>query len=66
LFAQFPPEAIMSPEDLVDASWRSLALGELFCFPLLEDPQVWERAHEAIRAVGETPLSNRPAARYRV
>lgn len=65
LFAQFPPEAIMEPDDLVDASWRSLAMGELFCFPLLADPQVWERAHAAVKAVGDTPLSNRPAVRYR-
>lgn len=65
LFAQFPPEMVMSPEDLVDASWRSLGMGELFCFPLLADPAVWERAHAAVKAIGDSPLSNRPAARYR-
>jgi short-subunit dehydrogenase len=65
LFDQFPKEMIMSPEDLVDASLRSLSMGELFCFPLLADPDVWERASGAVKDVGNSPLSDKPAARYR-
>ncbi|MGE0115408.1 MAG: SDR family NAD(P)-dependent oxidoreductase [Steroidobacteraceae bacterium] len=64
-FDQFPKEIVMSPEVLVDASMTSLAMGELFCFPLLDDPARWERTSQAIREIGSGPLSATPAARYR-
>ncbi|HVW68008.1 MAG TPA: SDR family oxidoreductase [Steroidobacteraceae bacterium] len=63
-FDQFPAEMVMLPADLVDASLASLEMGELFCFPRLEDPLEWERVSAAMRAIGTTPMSNKPAARY--
>ena len=63
-FDQFPPEMVMSPEDLVAASLAGLDLGELVCVPRLPDPADWARASAAIRAVGRTPPTNKPAARY--
>ncbi|HUI62988.1 MAG TPA: SDR family oxidoreductase [Steroidobacteraceae bacterium] len=63
-FDQFPAEMVMMPADLVEASLASLAMGELFCFPRLEDPRQWEEASRAVRAIGATPMSNKPAARY--
>jgi hypothetical protein len=56
---------VMSPEDLVDVSLTSLSMGELFCFPLLESADAWERASRAIKDIGHTALSATPAARYR-
>jgi short-subunit dehydrogenase len=64
-FDQFPKEMVMSPEDLVDVSLTSLSMGELFCFPLLESADAWERASRAIKDIGHTALSATPAARYR-
>lgn len=66
LFDRFPPGVVMSPEDLVEASLKGLDLGELFCFPRLDDPAKWEAASQAIREIGKTPPSDKPAARYRL
>jgi short-subunit dehydrogenase len=63
-FDQFPKEMVMAPEDLVDASLKSLSMGELFCFPLLDDPLSWEHASRAIRAIGSSPLKHKPVPRY--
>lgn len=63
-FDRFPPEFVMSPQDVVDASLAGLELGELVCIPRLEDPEDWARAIAAIRAVTKSPPSNKPAARY--
>jgi uncharacterized protein len=65
-FDRFPKELVMSPEDLVNASMASLSLGELFCMPLVEDPEAWARASQAIKDIGHSPLSSKPAARYRL
>jgi hypothetical protein len=40
-------------------------MGELFCFPLLESADTWERASKAIKDIGHAVLSATPAARYR-
>jgi hypothetical protein len=65
-FEQFPAEMVMMPADLVDASLASLEMGELFCFPRLEDPRQWDEVSRAMRAIGTTPMSSKPAARYRL
>lgn len=65
-FDRFPPEFVMSPEDLVQASLAGLELGETVCIPRLPDAADWHRASAAIRAVGKSPAFNKPAARYRV
>jgi short-subunit dehydrogenase len=62
-FDQFPKGMVMSPADLVDASLASLSMGELFCFPLVEDLASWDRASQAIKAIG-AQLSEKPADRY--
>ena len=65
-FDNYPAHLVMSTEDLVDASLKGLELGELFCFPRLENIEEWEQASAAIRAVGESPPHNRVASRYGV
>jgi short-subunit dehydrogenase len=65
-FDRIPPEFVMSPQDVVNASLAGLELGELVCIPRLEDPGDWVRASAAIRAVTKSPASNKPAARYGV
>ena len=54
----------VSPQDLVDTSLASLSMGELFCFPRLDDPEKWNRLSQALKEIGTSPNSNRPAARY--
>lgn len=65
-FDRFPQGTVMLPEDLVDASLASLSMGELFCFPRLECPEEWDNASRAIRGIGKSPPSSKPAARYRL
>jgi short-subunit dehydrogenase len=64
-FDRFPPERVMSPEDLVDASIRGLELGEVVCIPALPDYADYLAAEAAQRTVGSQASSRQTAARYR-
>jgi hypothetical protein len=65
-FDRFPPEFVMSPEDLVAASLAGLELGELVCIPRLLDAGLWDRASEQLCTIGKSPPFNKPAPRYGV
>jgi uncharacterized protein len=65
-FDQFPPEIVMAPEDLVDASLAGLELGELVCIPRLEDLHEWQQASAAITAIGHSAGISKLASRYSV
>jgi len=61
----FPPEWVMSADDLVDAALLGLDRGEEVTVPPLQDEALWT-AHEASRKAMSGKLSNRePGARYR-
>ena len=64
-FDRFPPELVMEPGDLVDASLRGLELGELVCIPGLDDAEKWLEADAAMREIGDSVSSRMPAMRYR-
>lgn len=65
-FDNFPAELVMGPEAVARASLKGLELGELVCFPRLEDLAKWDTASEAIKAIGRDPQHNRVASRYGV
>jgi uncharacterized protein len=54
----------LEPEDVVQASMRGLALGELVCAPGLEDPGLLDRRDEAELAVLAGGLGAQLASRY--
>jgi short-subunit dehydrogenase len=61
-----PPEAIMDPEDLVEAALVGLERGEIVTAPTIGDEAVW-KAYEAARfALGPYLRAGKPAARYLV
>jgi short-subunit dehydrogenase len=61
----FPPEMVMSADDLVDAALAGLDLGEEVTIPPLADEGQWQ-AYDAARAAMLPGLSrSEPAARYR-
>lgn len=62
--ARFPPEIVMSPADLVDASLAGLRLGEVICMPALADPELLAQWQTAERRVFEQSRTGTPAARY--
>ena len=62
--ASFPAGSVMSPEDVVQASLASLALGEVVCVPSLSDPALLARVDESQRQVFSQARSNRLADRY--
>ena len=64
-FDKFPPELVMSTDDLVDASFAGLKLGELICIPRLDNYNDWLEASEKMRAVGQSPNHNQAAGRYK-
>jgi short-subunit dehydrogenase len=63
---RFPPELVMSPEDLVEASLRGLALGEVVCIPGLGDPALLAAVEAAERELFERSNTGTAALRYRV
>jgi uncharacterized protein len=63
-FDQFPPEIVMSPETLVEASLAGIELNELICIPGFADYEEWIQADAAIQKVGNSVSSDTPAARY--
>jgi uncharacterized protein len=66
LFDLFPAEMVQSPEAVAEASLAGLELGEVVCFPRLENYSQWEAARDAIRAIGIDPPGNAVASRYGV
>ena len=64
-FDRFPPDWVMSPEDLVDASLKGLELGELVCIPAIERPEDWTEVGDALQKLGMSVSSDHTAARYR-
>ena len=60
----FPPERVMSPDDLVVASLRALELGEPVCIPALPDIADWDALVAAEAKIGPNASSDRIAARY--
>ena len=66
LFDLFPADMVQSPEAVAEASLAGLELGEVVCFPRLENYSQWEAARDAIRAIGTDPPGNAVASRYGV
>lgn len=63
--ANFPPERVMSVDDLVAASLRALELGEPVCIPSLPDVADWEGYAAAEARVAAGVSRDRIAPRYR-
>lgn len=63
-FDNFPPAMVMSAEAVARASLAGLALGELVCFPRLEDLSGVDDIQRAYRSLGTSPDHNRVATRY--
>lgn len=64
--SRFPPERVMSADDLVLASLRGLELGEEICIPSLPDVGDWEAYVEAEKQLAANVSRDHPAARYHV
>lgn len=65
LFDRFPPEWVMAPADLVDASLVGLELGELVCVPALKEAGRVDATLGAMQELGAGAPSGEVAARYR-
>jgi short-subunit dehydrogenase len=63
--SQLPPSVFMPPEDVVTASLRGLALGEVVCLPGLEDPAPLQTLQEARAQVVQQAFTGTLARRYR-
>lgn len=63
IFDRFPPESVQSPEAVARASLAGLELGELVCFPRMEDLSKWEVARDAFQGLGGVQ-GNAIASRY--
>ena len=62
--ANFPPERVMSAEDLVVASLRALEMGETICIPSLPEISDWDAYVEAEARVAAGVSRDRLAPRY--
>lgn len=62
--SSYPPEAVMSAEELVDAALAGLDQGELITIPSLPDAADWERISSERLALGPNLSRNHPAERY--
>jgi short-subunit dehydrogenase len=62
--AVFPPERVMSAEDLVVASLRALEMDEEVCIPSLPDPADWQDYIAAEAKVAANVSRDRIAPRY--
>lgn len=62
--ANFPPERVMSAEDLVVASLRALEMDEQVCIPSLPDTADWDAYVDAEKTLAVNVSRDRPAARY--
>ena len=64
--SHFPPERVMSADDLVTASLRALELGEPVCIPSVPDITDWDAYVAAERQLSANASRDKPAARYHV
>ena len=64
--ANFPPERVMHPDELVAASLNALEMQEPVCIPSLPEIRDWEAYVEAERAVAANTSRDRAADRYRL
>jgi short-subunit dehydrogenase len=62
--SRFPPEIVMSPEDVVEASLKALDNGEAICIPALEDPDLLKQIRDDQQHLFEQTRSGTPAKRY--
>jgi short-subunit dehydrogenase len=62
--SRFPPEIVMSPEDVVEASLKALDNGEAICIPALEDPDLLKQIRDDQQRLFEQTRSGTPAKRY--
>jgi short-subunit dehydrogenase len=62
--ANFPPERVMSADDLVRASLKALASGENVCIPSLPEIADWQAYEQAERRVWANVSRDRVASRY--
>ncbi|WP_158266519.1 SDR family NAD(P)-dependent oxidoreductase [Allosphingosinicella deserti] len=62
--ANFPPERVMSAEDLVVASLRALEMDETICIPSLPEIRDWDAYVEAEARVAAGVSRDRVAPRY--
>lgn len=64
--SRFPPERVMSADDLVTASLRALELGEPVCIPSVPDITDWDAYVAAEQQLSANASRDKPAARYHV
>jgi hypothetical protein len=62
---QFPPDKVMTPEDVVDASLAGLELGEVLCLPTLDNPDHLARLSQAEQQLLRDSDTGSVAPRYR-
>lgn len=62
----YPPEMVMSVDELVDGALAGLDLGELITIPSLPDVADWDSLSAARTAMWPNLSRNHPAARYSV
>lgn len=62
--ANFPPERVMQPDDLVVASLRALEMEEAVCIPSLPDTKAWDNYVAAEAALAKDASKDRTASRY--
>lgn len=63
--SHIPPEIIMKPEDIVEASLAGLKLDEVICVPALDDPMLIAQIQESRGRLLEHSSGNTPAKRYK-
>ncbi len=63
---RFPPEIVMSPEDVVNSSLAALKSGEVICIPALEDPNLLKQVQDGERRLFEQTRSGTLAKRYEI
>ncbi len=63
---RFPPEIVMSPEDVVSSSLAALKSGEVICIPALEDPNLLKQVQDGERRLFEQTRSGTLAKRYEI
>lgn len=59
-----PQDMVMSAEDMVDAAFAGLDMGELITIPSLSNPADWDRLEAAREALTPELSRSEPAARY--
>ncbi len=62
---RFPADVVSTPEDVVQASFAGLRLGEVICLPGMEDPSLFARLEEDQRQFFEKSGAGGLASRYK-